>query len=82
MDFMRRKFAGFEIDDHSSTHPVRNDVASLAETESVFDGVSYGKGASFLKQVTKVFGKESLSRALHTFFNKYQWKNAEYKDLI
>lgn len=71
MDFMRRKHAGFETDDHSSTHPVRNEVASLAETEAIFDGISYGKGASWLKQVTKVFGRDALSRSLTTFFKKY-----------
>ena len=82
MDFMRRKIAGFETDGHSTTHPVRNDVASLAETEAIFDSISYGKGASYLKQVTKMFGRDSLSRALSAYFKKYQWQNAEYKDLI
>jgi aminopeptidase N len=76
------KFEGLETDGHSSTHPVRNDVASLAETESIFDGISYGKGAAYLKQIIKVFGRESLSRALATFFKKHQWQNPEYKDLI
>jgi len=49
MDFMGRKFGGISADGHTTTHPVRNDVASLAETESIFDGISYGKGASYLK---------------------------------
>jgi len=71
MDFMGRKFGGISADGHSTTHPVRNEVASLAETESIFDGISYGKGASYLKQVTKVLGRDALSRALSTYFKKY-----------
>lgn len=82
MDFMGRKFGGIVADGHNSTHPVRNDVASLAETDAIFDGISYGKGASFLKQATKVLGREALSRALVSYFKLYQWQNAEYKDLI
>lgn len=81
-DFMKRTFGGIQADGFNSTHPVRNEVKSLAETESIFDGISYGKGATFLKQVTKVMGRDTLSKALSRYFNKFKWKNAEYKDLI
>ena len=46
---MGRKFEGVNADILKTTHPVMNSISSVAEAESVFDGISYGKGASFLK---------------------------------
>ena len=71
MNFLSMKLEGFQADSHSTTHPVRNSVDSLQETESIFDGISYGKGASYLKQINKVYGTQALSRALTKFFKKY-----------
>jgi tricorn protease interacting factor F2/3 len=46
---MARKFQGIDADILHTTHPVMNHIKSVSEAESVFDGISYGKGASFLK---------------------------------
>ena len=78
----RRKFGGIKADGFSSTHSVRNDIKSLAESEAIFDGISYGKGASYLKQVVKVMGKDNFCTALKAYFQKYKWQNAEYSEFI
>ena len=78
----RRKFGGIKADGFSSTHPVRNDIKSLAESEAIFNGISYGKGAAFLKQAVKVMGKDNFSEALKVYFKRYKWQNAEYSDFI
>ena len=49
VDFMGMKFEGVNADALNTTHPVVNAIQSVAEAESVFNGISYGKGASFLK---------------------------------
>ncbi len=54
----------------------------MEEAESVFNGISYGKGAAFLKQVNKVLGQDKLKKALHLYFERYQWKNTELKDFV
>ena len=53
--------AGIASGSMLTRHPV-------AEAESVFDGISYGKGASFLKQANKVLGQDNLKNALHKYF--------------
>ena len=47
--FLRYKFWGITTDTKSSTHPICTDIASTDEAQSLFDGISYGKGSSFLK---------------------------------
>ena len=48
-DFTERKFRGIDSDILNTTHPIRSQIANTNESETVFDGISYGKGASFLK---------------------------------
>lgn len=54
--FLRYKFWGINTDQKSSTHSICCDIKSTAEAVSLFDGISYGKGSSFLKQVYFVLG--------------------------
>ena len=82
VDFMARKFRGIAADVLNTTHPICNNIKSVNEAESAFNGISYGKGAAFLKQVNKVLGQEDLKKALHIYFKKYQWKNTELKDFV
>lgn len=82
IDFMGRKFEGINADILKTTHPVVNNILSVAEAESVFDGISYGKGASFLKQAHKVLGLDNMKNALHLYFQKYKWTNTEFSDFI
>lgn len=54
-------FWGVSSDNLSSTHPIRNDnIASTKEAESMFDGISYGKGSAFLKQFYYMCGHEVI----------------------
>ena len=47
--FLQYKFWGISTDQLSSTHPICCEVNSTDEAESLFDGISYGKGSSFLQ---------------------------------
>ena len=47
--FLQYKFWGISTDQLSSTHPICTEINSTDEAESLFDGISYGKGSSFLK---------------------------------
>ena len=48
-DFMDRKYAGINDDQKNTTHPIFAEIKAADDAQSVFDGISYGKGASFLK---------------------------------
>jgi aminopeptidase N len=48
-DFMEEKFSGIDMDQQNTTHPIFSEIKATSDAESVFDGISYGKGASWLK---------------------------------
>ena len=52
------------------------------QAESLFDGISYGKGSAWLKQVYNILGYETMSKALHVYFNKHQWGNTTLPDFV
>ena len=49
VSFLFYKFWGISTDVLSSTHPICTQINSTDEADSLFDGISYGKGASWLK---------------------------------
>lgn len=62
--FHHYKFWGVEDDILSSTHPICTDITSTDEAQSLFDGISYGKGSAFLKQALNVIGREAFQNGL------------------
>jgi len=60
-----------------STHPIACHVPDTAAADLLFDGISYGKGASFLHQLVFFFGMHVLRKGLASYFKKYSFKNTE-----
>lgn len=79
---MDDKFWGIRDDTLSTTHPITCELNSTDEAENIFDGISYGKGASWLKQVYNLLGGEVISKGLGIYFNKHKWTNTELKDFV
>jgi len=46
--FLQFKYWGMTTDSLSSTHPICCSIANTGEAETLFDGISYGKGCDFL----------------------------------
>jgi len=80
--FLTYKFWGISEDTLSTTHPITCTINATDEAESLFDGISYGKGASFLKQIYNMIGREAMSAGLHSYFAKYAWKNTTLPDFV
>lgn len=80
--FQETKFRGVSTDQLATTHPICSEISSLEQAKSVFDGVTYGKGASFLKQLHFVIGSPQLKAALHRYFDKYAWENTVLDDFV
>jgi aminopeptidase N len=57
-------------------------VPNTEVAESIFDGITYSKGAAVLSQLMFVMGDQNFSAANAAFFKKYAWKNASFDDLI
>jgi aminopeptidase N len=59
----------------STTHPIQGEVADTDQTLLNFDGITYGKGASLLKQLVSIVGVQGFKLGMVYYFKKYQWKN-------
>ena len=65
-----------------TTHSIAGSVANAQVAETIFDGITYSKGAATMKQLQFLMTEEKFGRALGEYFNKYQWRNAELKDFM
>ncbi|WBB79600.1 aminopeptidase N [Micromonospora sp. WMMD882] len=77
-----RKNWGYRQDQLSSTHPVYTEMPDLAAVEVNFDGITYAKGASVLKQLVAYVGLEPFLAGLRAYFAKHAWGNATFDDLL
>jgi len=69
-------------DQLSSTHPIAADMRHLEDVEVNFDGITYAKGASVLKQLVAYVGREPFVAALREYFRKHAWGNTTLSDLL
>ncbi|NES29074.1 aminopeptidase N [Micromonospora terminaliae] len=80
---MRRKAWGYAADQRPSTHPVApEEVADAAQALLNFDGISYAKGASVLRQLVAWVGDEPFLAGLNAHFAKHRFGNATLTDLL
>ncbi|MEW2383299.1 aminopeptidase N [Micromonospora sp. NPDC047707] len=77
-----RKNWGYRQDQLSSTHPVYTEMPDLEAVEVNFDGITYAKGASVLKQLVAYVGEEPFLAGLRSYFGKHAWGNATFDDLL
>ncbi|NLG54412.1 MAG: aminopeptidase N, partial [Rhodococcus sp.] len=72
----------YRQDQLPSTHPVAADIPDLAAVEVNFDGITYAKGASVLKQLVAYVGIEPFLAGLRTYFAEHAFDNATFDDLL
>lgn len=77
-----RKNWAYRQDQLPSTHPVVADNHDLEAVEVNFDGITYAKGASILKQLVAYVGEEEFLSGLRDYFAKHAFGNTEYGDLV
>jgi aminopeptidase N len=77
-----RKNVAYMQDKMPSTHPIATDVKALTEAIANFDGISYAKGASVLKQLVAYVGRANFFDAIHDYLAEHGWANATLGDLL
>ncbi len=77
-----RKTWGYMQDQLPTTHPIAADVATLSEAIANFDGISYAKGASVLKQLVAYVGRDAFFAGIRAYFAEHGWGNATLSDLL
>ncbi|MFO7191858.1 MULTISPECIES: aminopeptidase N [Thermocrispum] len=72
----------YRQDQLPSTHPVAADIPDVQAVEVNFDGITYAKGASVLKQLVAYVGLENFLAGLKVYFARHAWQNATLADLL
>ncbi|QIQ05276.1 aminopeptidase N [Streptomyces liangshanensis] len=86
VDFgIARKAWGYDADQRPSTHPVAPDPDAVPDTASAllnFDGISYAKGASALRQLVAWLGEKDFLAGINVHFARHKFGNATLADFI
>lgn len=78
-----RKPWGYDADQRPSTHPVApENVEDTASALLNFDGISYAKGASALRQLVTWLGEKDFLAGINIHFERHRFANAGLADFI
>ncbi|WP_153457153.1 aminopeptidase N [Streptomyces smaragdinus] len=78
-----RKGWGYDADQRPSTHPVApSDVPDGAAALLNFDGISYAKGASALRQLVAWLGEKDFLAGINDHIARHKFANATLADFI
>ena len=73
---------GYAQDQLPTTHPIKAEIPDLEAVLVNFDGITYAKGASVLKQLVAWVGQKEFMAGLKRYFDKHAWSNTELSDLM
>jgi aminopeptidase N len=79
---LAQKAWAYAQDELPSTHPVVADVPQLEGLSQQFDGITYAKGASVLKQLVAYVGSDAFLAGVNRYFDRHAWANATLADLL
>ncbi|MEV5983671.1 aminopeptidase N [Streptomyces sp. NPDC052051] len=77
-----RKAWAYRADQLPSTHPVTADIRDLEDAKLNFDGITYAKGASVLKQLVAYVGREAFLEGARRYFKRNAYGNTRLGDLL
>ncbi|WP_448319167.1 aminopeptidase N [Streptomyces sp. CO7] len=78
---MRKSWA-YRADQLPSTHPVTADIRDLEDAKLNFDGITYAKGASVLKQLVAYAGRDAFLEGARRYFKRHAYGNTRLGDLL
>ncbi|WP_320784436.1 aminopeptidase N [Streptomyces sp. CRN 30] len=77
-----RKSWAYRADQLPSTHPVTADIPDLEAAKLNFDGITYAKGASVLKQLVAYVGRDAFLEGARRYFKRHAYGNTRLGDLL
>ncbi|MFD7630574.1 aminopeptidase N [Streptomyces sp. NPDC059851] len=72
----------YRQDQLPSTHPIMADIRDLDDVLVNFDGITYAKGASVLKQLVAYVGMEAFFKGVQAYFKAHAFGNTRLSDLL
>ena len=73
---------GLNQDQLPTTHPIVAPINDLNDTYVNFDGITYAKGASVLKQLVAYVGRDRFFEGINHYLNNHSYSNATLADLL
>ncbi|MFG2866965.1 aminopeptidase N [Streptomyces sp. NPDC048338] len=77
-----RKAWAYRADQLPSTHPITADIRDLEDAKLNFDGITYAKGASVLKQLVAYAGRDAFLEGARRYFKRFAYGNTRLADLL
>ncbi len=65
-----------------STHPVADEMPDVESVHQNFDGITYAKGASVLRQLVAWVGQEEFLAGCREYFDRHAWSNTRLEDFL
>ncbi|WP_151481501.1 aminopeptidase N [Streptomyces albicerus] len=72
----------YRQDQLPSTHPIMAEIRDLDDVLVNFDGITYAKGASVLKQLVAYVGMDEFFRGVQAYFKQHAYGNTRLSDLL
>ena len=79
---IKRKAWAYLQDQLPTTHPIVADIVDLEAAKLNFDGITYAKGASVLKQLVAFVGGDAFFEAARRYFKAHAFGNTTLVDLL
>jgi aminopeptidase N len=79
--YVRKEWA-YQQDQYATTHPIAASARDTIEAFSNFDGISYSKGASVLRQLQYYIGDEAFRAAIRQYFKRFAEQNTTLEDFL
>ncbi|WP_027346850.1 aminopeptidase N [Hamadaea tsunoensis] len=76
------KLSAYLADQGPTSHPIRLPIHDVAQAMSIFDSITYPKGASVLYQLMCYVGEENFIQGMTAYFARYAWSNTTLQDLV
>ncbi|MCK8431606.1 aminopeptidase N [Streptomyces sp. D2-8] len=72
----------YRQDQLPSTHPIMAEIRDLDDVLVNFDGITYAKGASVLKQLVAYVGMDEFFQGVQAYFKRHAYGNTQLSDLL
>ena len=72
----------YRQDQLPSTHPIVADAPDIETMKTNFDGITYAKGASVLRQLVAWVGQKEFLDGVQAYFARHAWANTELTDFL
>lgn len=69
------------LDGLRNSHPIEVPVKRVAEINQIFDSISYAKGSSILRMVSKYLGEDVFIKGVRAYLAKHAFSNTQTTDL-